>query len=55
MFQERDDFIKHFCDHCEKCFKSKYSLKTHLQSKHEGDVKYACNQCDYEASTQGNL
>ena len=29
-------------------------LTTHIQSKHEG-VKYACNQCDYQAKQQGNL
>ena len=26
----------------------------HIQSVHEG-VKYACNQCDQQFSTQGNL
>ena len=26
----------------------------HIQSQHEG-IKYACDQCDYQATTQGNL
>ena len=29
-------------------------LRTHIKSKHEG-VKYACNQCDYQATQQFNL
>ena len=30
------------------------NLKTHIQAKHEG-VKYACNQCDYQATQQAHL
>ena len=30
------------------------TLKTHKQSMHEG-VKYSCNQCEYQATNQGNL
>ena len=26
----------------------------HIQSIHEG-IKYVCNQCDYQATTQSNL
>ena len=29
-------------------------LTAHIKSKHKG-VKYACNQCDYPATQQGNL
>ena len=29
-------------------------LTRHIQSLHEG-VKYACNQCGYQATKQGNL
>ena len=29
-------------------------MKSHIKSKHEG-VKYACNQCDYQASQRGHL
>ena len=31
-----------------------FSIKTHIQSKHEG-IKYPCNQCDYRATTQSNF
>ena len=29
-------------------------MTMHIQSKHEG-VKYACNQCDHQATRQSNL
>ena len=37
------------CDQCQSKFTEKHSLITHIQSIHEG-VKYACNQCDYQAT-----
>ena len=29
-------------------------LTKHIQSKHKG-IKYACNQCDYQATYKNNL
>ena len=29
-------------------------LKEHVESIHEG-VRYSCDQCDYRATTKGNL
>ena len=42
------------CPECGAEFTAKSSMVTHYRSKHEG-VKYPCNQCDYQATTQGNL
>ena len=33
---------------------TKLKHETHIQSKHEG-IKYACNHCDYQATTQRSL
>ena len=37
-----------------KTFISHVGLWQHTKSQHEG-VKYACNQCDYQAAERGNL
>lgn len=42
------------CDQCQRQFTKMNSLKTHIQSIHEG-VKYACDQCEYQATYQKNL
>ena len=42
------------CKDCERTFISPSGLWNHTKSKHEG-VKYACNQCDYQAGYQSNL
>ena len=38
------------CQNCKKVFNSVQNLSYHTKTKHEG-VKYACNQCDYQAFT----
>ena len=42
------------CPECGKVFARKQAMVTHYRSKHEG-IKYSCNQCDYQATQQGNL
>ena len=42
------------CPECGKEFTKKTSMVTHYRSIHEG-IKYPCNQCDYQATTQSNL
>ena len=42
------------CKECGKMFSSKGTMMVHYRSKHEG-IKYPCNQCDYQATTQGSL
>ena len=44
-----------WCDQCDyNKAKHQTGLTYHKQSKHEG-VRYVCNQCEYEATKQGNL
>ena len=42
------------CVECEAIYNSKHALYYHTRSKHEG-VRYSCNQCEYQATQQGNL
>ena len=42
------------CTECEKTYSDRKGLRQHNMSKHEG-VKYACNQCDYQATRQDHL
>ena len=42
------------CPQCDKLFYNSSNVHAHIRSVHEG-VKYACNRCDYQATTQGNL
>ena len=44
------------CPHpqCDKLFYDNSTVRRHIRSVHEG-VKYACNQCDYQATAQGSL
>merc|ERR1719500_458001 len=42
------------CDQCHKIYSGPGALYNHKQSAHHC-VKYACNQCDYQATTQGSL
>jgi len=42
------------CDQCQNQFKTKGSLKIHIQAKHDG-IKYACNQCDHQSTRQDYL
>ena len=42
------------CPHCGKRFGRKTHLEEHVAGVHEG-VRYACDQCDYSASTKSDL
>ena len=42
------------CQDCERTFSGRSGLWKHIKSEHEG-VKYACNECDYQATTQSSL
>ena len=42
------------CQQCQKQFTCKDGLKGHIKSIHEG-IKYACNQCDYQAKAKYSL
>ena len=39
------------CPQCDKLFYDSSTARKHIRSIHEG-VKYACNQCKYQATTQ---
>ena len=39
---------------CGKEFTEKGHMLRNYRSKHEG-IKYPCNQCDYQATQQGDL
>ena len=39
---------------CDKLFYDSSTARKHIRSVHEG-VKYACNQCDYQATQQCSL
>ena len=56
--KERKEVVRvngHYtCDQCDKTYGSVLGLQYHRQSAHEG-VKYACDHCDYQATTQSNL
>ena len=40
---------KFHCQDCEHLFSTRPALWRHIKAKHEG-VKYACHQCDYQAT-----
>ena len=42
------------CPECGKVFSQRCNMLTHYKSVHEG-IKYHCNKCDYQATTQGDL
>ena len=52
LFSNRDGMF--VCNQCQSQFTFKATLKTHIQSIHEGQ-RYPCNHCDYQAITSGNL
>ena len=45
---------KYECDQCHKTYSGQSGLYNHKQAVHQG-VKYACDQCDYQATLPGNL
>ena len=47
--EPQSNLVKHLCDICSKTYKSKDTLKEHMQSVHRGQ-KYPCDQCVYKAS-----
>ena len=42
------------CPQCDHFFNKKDSLKHHIKTIHEG-VRYHCDQCNYAATSSGNL
>ena len=42
------------CGQCDYKYTTKYSLKRHVDTTHEG-VCYPCNQCDYKATEKSQL
>jgi len=47
--------IKYSCDMCEHRATTKSNLKKHKQLKHELDRFFPCHQCDFTATTVGEL
>ena len=45
---------KYQCKQCEYETRISGTLRTHVESKHEG-VRYPCDQCDYKATQEINL
>ena len=42
------------CPECGKVFSYKHAMLKHYRSIHKG-IKYPCNQCDYQATSQSHL
>ena len=42
----RSILVNNFCNICQKQYKSKSGLSTHIQSEHKG-IKYSCYLCEY--------
>ena len=42
------------CPDCGKVFNQKYTMLEHHKAKHQ-NIKYPCDQCSYQATTQGSL
>ena len=53
LFQKNTEGI-FVCLHCQSQFTLKASLKTHIQSIHEGQ-RHPCHYCNHQATTSGNL
>merc|ERR1712150_66848 len=52
--ENKGQFLNNLCNICQKQYKSKRSLSTHIQSDHRG-IKYPCIICEYKATAPGNL
>ena len=48
------DKKQYLCDQCDYTSGQYVSLKSHVQSKHEG-IRYPCEQCDYKAPQKRSL
>ena len=46
---------QHKCSICDYTYFSKVSLKTHIESVHEGKKPHKCSICDHSALTKQNL
>ena len=53
-YHKRKKHIRYSCDHCDYTTNLAGSLKTHINSKHEG-IRYPCDLCDFTATRPGNL
>ena len=45
---------KILCEVCNKHFKTKSTLRQHIQTSHKG-LKYSCDLCEYQATQKGSL
>lgn len=43
------------CDYCERTFESFHKLQSHIKLRHKGNNKFACNNCDKEYLSEGEL
>ena len=51
---EPDSCYQFKCGECGAGYRWKTDLVMHIRSKHEG-VRYSCDQCEHQATHQGNL
>ena len=51
---DNKEISKYMCDKCEKSFGSKYKLKRHEQSQHNG-IQFECNLCKMFYTRKDNL
>ena len=49
-----DTDTQHYCNLCNKMYKTLGILKNHKAKVHEG-VNYPCDRCDYKATRKSNL
>ena len=49
-----DTDTQHYCNLCNKMYKTLEILKNHKAKDHEG-VNYPCDRCDYKATRKSNL
>lgn len=46
---------RYICVHCNKCYKNKRSLQTHLKMDCGKDRKFACPECPYACKRKYDL
>ena len=55
MPSQTHETVKLMCEHCGIEFKSKYGLRCHIKSRHEGTFKYTCDSCGRGSRASGTF
>ena len=51
----KNGFLEHKCESCNKSFSQAYNLKNHIHTVHEGHKDYKCESCGKSFSQAGDL